>query len=438
MNGTICLRGGRPLIGEVTLAGAKNAVPKHMVASLLTEERCQLNNVPQIEDVEIMSRIIKLLGGTVELGEEKKLTITSPKISLPNTRKLLAFSGKSRIPVLLCGPLLARIGKAVLPMPGGCNIGPRPIDFHLKALEQLGAKITPRRDGYLLSASRLQGAKIRLDFPSVGATEQVILASVLAEGLTELSNAAIEPEIIDLVALLQKMGAIISVNAERVIRIRGVKKLHGFQHTAIPDRLEAASWACAAAATNGRIFVRNARQLDLITFLNKFRRVGGEFQVNEEGIEFYRGQERLSSLSVETDVHPGFMTDWQPPFVVLLTQAEGVSIVHETVYENRFGYVDALNKMGAKIQLYNECLGGRDCRFAQRNYQHSAAIFGPTPLSGAHITIPDLRAGFSYIIAAATARGESRIENFNTLERGYEKFLEKLISLGAQVTSCES
>jgi len=301
----------------------------------------------------------------------------------------------------------------------------------------LGAKVTARQDGYLLTANRLEGAKICLDYPSVGATEQVILASVMADGLTELSNAAIEPEIIDLIALLQKMGAIISVSTERIIRIRGVKKLSGFQHHAIPDRLEAASWACAAVATNGRIMVKGARQLDLLTFLNKFRRVGGEFQVTDEGIEFFRGQEKLSSISIETDVHPGFMTDWQPPFVIMLTQAEGVSILHETVYESRFGYVEALNQMGAKIQLYNECLGGRDCRFAQQNYRHSAAIFGPTSLTGQHIVIPDLRAGFSYIIAAATAEGESRIDNFNVLERGYENFLDKLISLGAQVTSCE-
>jgi len=256
---------------------------------------------------------------------------------------------------------------------------------------------------------------------------------VLAEGVTELSNAAVEPEIMDLIMVLQKMGAIISVDVDRVIKIVGVKQLRGFDHTAIPDRLEAASWACAAVATNGRIYVRNAQQFPMMTFLNRFRQIGGDFRVDEHGIEFWRAGGRLRSTAVETDVYPGFSTDYQQPFVIALTQADGVSIVHETVYEDRFGYVDALQRMGAQIQLYRECLGGLRCRFGQRNYKHSAVIVGPTRLRGADIEIPDLRAGFSYLIAALAAEGESRIANTRIIERGYENITAKLLALGADL-----
>jgi UDP-N-acetylglucosamine 1-carboxyvinyltransferase len=279
----------------------------------------------------------------------------------------------------------------------------------------------------------LAGCKTSLEYPSVGATEQVLLSAVLAEGVTELSNAAVEPEIIDLIAVLQKMGAIISVDTDRQITVIGVERLRGFDHAAMPDRLEVASWACAAAATGGRVFVRNARQLDMMTFLNKYRQIGGDFEVSEEGIAFWRAGDFLHSIALETDVHPGFMTDWQQPFVVALTQAAGVSVVHETVYEDRFGYVSALNQMGAQIQLYRECLGSRHCRFGQRNYLHSAVVVGPIRLRAAETTVPDLRGGFSYVIAALVAEGVSTIRNARVIWRGYEDFSSKLQGLGAEV-----
>lgn len=433
MNSSLVLEGGKALNGEIALLGAKNTLPKNMVAALLSDETSRLENVAEIEDVAIMSKVIGLLGGTVKPSGPRALEISAGRLKLPRARDLLKFSGTSRIPVLLCGPMLARLGRAIVPLPGGCQIGPRPIDFHLKALEQLGATVKETRDGYLLEASKLRGTKITLDYPSVGATEQVLLSSVMAEGITELRHAAVEPEIIDLIAILQKMGAIISVETDRVIRILGVEKLHGFNHQALPDRLEAGSWACAAVATKGKIFVRHARQLDMITFLNKFRQIGGEFTVDRAGITFFRAGSDLKSNSLETDVHPGFMTDWQQPFVVALTQAQGASIVHETVYENRFGYVEALNRMGAQIQLYPECLGAISCRFQQANHLHSAVIAGPTPLRGAEITIPDLRAGFSYVIAACAAEGASKINNFAVLNRGYENLTQKLTTLGASI-----
>jgi len=430
------LVGGKPLEGEVTILGAKNSLPKLMVASLLTGEPCRLRNVSRIVDVAIVSDLIRALGGEVNSPEPGVLDISAANLKPMERSVLKEFSGKSRIPILTCGPLLARFGEAPVPSLGGCRIGTRPVDFHIRALQEMGAVLHDEAGDAHLRADGLIGNKIRLDYPSVGATEQVILAAACAEGVTELSNAAIEPEIMDLIMVLQKMGATISVDIDRRITVLGRKHLRGFDHSAIPDRLEAASWASAAIATNGRIFVRNARQVDMMTFLNKYRQIGGDFRASEEGIEFMRAgrHEGLRSTALETDVYPGFSTDYQQPFVIALTQASGVSIVHETVYEQRFGYVEALNRMGAQIQLYRECLGPLPCRFGQRNHKHSAVIVGPTPLHGAVIDIPDLRAGFSYVIAALVADGRSTLLHTHYVERGYENLTGKLLALGAELS----
>src|SRR5690606_2474423 len=233
-------------------------------------------------------------------------------------------------------------------------------------------------------------------------------------------------EIIDLIAILQKMGAIITVEPDRVIFIEGVERLGSYTHRAIPDRNEAASWASAALATQGDIFIEGAQQKELTTFLNIYRKVGGSFEISEEGIRFWHPGTPLKPVMIETDVHPGFMTDWQQPLVVALTQAEGVSVVHETVYENRFGFTDALIKMGASIQLHRECLGSVPCRFGQRNFLHSAVISGPVELTGTDFVIPDLRGGFSHVLAALAAKGTSRATGIGIINRGYEKFFEKL------------
>lgn len=435
--GRMILRGGQPLTGEITLRGAKNSLPKIMVAALLTGEPCTLRNVAGIADVAIVSDLIRALGGEVSEQEPGVLSICAANVRPMKRAVLKTFSGKSRIPILACAPMLARFRESPVPSLGGCRIGSRPVDFHIRALQDLGATLHDEAGNAFLTCEGLFGNKIHLDYPSVGATEQVILAAVLAQGKTELSNAATEPEIMDLIMALQKMGAIISVDVDRVITIEGVSELHGYDHAAVPDRLEAASWASAAVATGGRIFVRNARQLDMMTFLNQFRKIGGDFEVTHDGISFWRRERGLRSTVIETDVHPGFMTDWQQPFVIALTQAAGVSIVHETVYEERFGYVEALNRMGAQIQIYRECLGRIPCRFGQRNYQHSAVIVGPTPLHGAEINIPDLRAGFSYVIAALTAEGTSTLTNTNLIRRGYENLIPKLHALGAEIVSTE-
>ena len=433
--GQLVLRGGRPLRGTVTLRGAKNSLPKLMVAAALTDAPCVLRNVSGIADVQIVTELLRALGGEVEEVEPGAIRISTANLQPMERSVLRDFSGRSRIPILLCGPLLARFGVAPVPSLGGCRIGNRPVDFHIAALQQLGATLHEQAGASHLSAERLTGNKIQLDFPSVGATEQVILSAVRADGVTELSNAAVEPEIMDLIMVLQKMGAVISVDVDRTITIVGVKRLRGFDHEAVPDRLEAASWACAAVATCGRIMVRNARQADMMTFLNRFRQIGGDFSVTPDGIEFWREREKLRSTALQTDVYPGFSTDYQQPFVIALTQAEGVSIVHETVYEDRFGYVEALNRMGARIQLYRECLGGLSCRFGKRNYKHSAVIVGPTALHGAEIHIPDLRAGFSYVIAALAATGESTLTGTHLIQRGYENIIEKLTALGADIVA---
>ena len=429
---TLSIQGGRSLQGEVTVRGAKNNFPKSLVAALLTSDPCRLRNISQIEDLEIVSGMLRALGGDITIHDHD-VEISLAKIHSATKESFQEFSGRSRIPILFAGPLVARFGEAVIPKLGGCRIGSRPVDFHLAALREFGVSVEEDESFYFLKASKLCGAKIKLSYPSVGATEQVLFSAVLADGVTELANAAVEPEVMDLIALLQKMGAIISVDTDRVITIVGVKKMRGYDHTVMTDRLEVASWACAAVATNGDVFVRGARQLDMITFLNKFRQVGGEFDIEEAGIRFHRANGVLQPLILETDVHPGFMTDWQQPFVILLTQAEGVSVVHETVYENRFGYTSALVQMGAHIQLHRECLGSKKCRFGRRNHLHRAVISGPTKLHGAEIEIPDLRAGFSYVVAALVAEGKSTIKNMATIKRGYEDIEGKLRGLGAQI-----
>jgi UDP-N-acetylglucosamine 1-carboxyvinyltransferase len=433
MTDVLTVHGGTPLSGRVAVRGAKNLVSKAMVAAVLGDGVSRLRDVPEIDDVRIVSGLLQLHGVDVSPGEEPGELVLDPRnVDRAHVADIDAHAGSSRIPILFCGPLLHRLGEAFIPDLGGCRIGERPINFHLEMLRQFGATVEKRPEGLRLHApQRLRGTRLELPYPSVGTTEQVLLTAVRAQGVTELRNAAIEPEIMDLIAVLQKMGAIISVDTDRVIRIEGVDRLGGYTHRALPDRIEAASWACAALATRGQVYVEKARQLDLMTFLNVFRKIGGAFEVDDDGIRFWHEGETTGSVVLETDVHPGFMTDWQQPLVVALTQTSGLSILHETVYENRLGFTHALNDMGATIQLYRECLGGLPCRFGRRNFTHSAVISGPTKLHGADITVPDLRGGFSYLIAALAAEGTSRVHGVELIYRGYERFLDKLDGLGA-------
>jgi UDP-N-acetylglucosamine 1-carboxyvinyltransferase len=428
----ITVNGGKPLSGRVDLKGAKNLVTKAMVAALLADSPSVLKDVPKISDVEVVARLLELHGVSINFDDAGVMELDPRGVKQARMVDIDAHAGSSRIPILFCGPLLHQLGEAFIPDLGGCHIGDRPVDFHLDVLRNFGAVIEKSQNGTRLSAPNgLHGAKLSLPYPSVGATEQVLLTSVRAKGLTELSGAAIEPEIMDLIAILQKMGAIISVDTDRTIRIEGVDTLSGYTHRALFDRNEAASWAAAALTTGGDIFVGGARQIEMTTFLNVFRKVGGGFDIEDDGIRFYQKGDDLHPVVIETDVHPGFMTDWQQPLVVALTQAKGLSIVHETVYENRFGFTDALVKMGAQIQIYRECLGGHPCRFGQMNFYHSAVISGPTALHGADIVVPDLRGGFSHMVAALTAKGVSNVSNAQLISRGYEHFIDKLSDLGA-------
>lgn len=424
------IKGGNPLNGKVKVSGAKNSATKLLVASLLTDKECTLHNSPnKISDIIITKKICEILGSEISLEGDILKTKTA-KIKTHHVPEELG--NLNRIAVLLAGPLLLRTGKAEIPIPGGCKIGSRPVNFHIDGLKQLGANVEIKDDYFILQADGLKGANIHLDYPSVGATENIIIASTLAKGKTIITNAAIEPEIIDLIKFLQKMGAIIEISTDRKITIEGVDKLDGAVHSVVPDRNQAASFACAGIASKGDVYIENAVQDDLITFLNSIRRIGGKYEISNGGIRFYYDG-KLKAVTIETNVHPGFMTDWQQPFVILLTQAEGISIVHETVYEQRFGYVEALKKMGAEIELFNTCLGASPCRFVNTQYYHSAIVKGPTKLKAAEIDIPDLRAGFSYLIAGAIAKGESILNNTMYIDRGYEDIDQKFRDLGVEI-----
>ena len=427
------VKGGKPLHGTVRVSGTKNLISKLMVASLLSDSASTFTNAPiRLGEVDITADIAGSLGAKINMSPEANGTLTIGTPEFETTVVPERFAGLNRIPILMIGPLLHRTGTASVPMPGGDKIGQRPVNYHIDALEQMGAHIEFKDGYYKCHADRLNGTAITLPFPSVGATENIIMASVLARGTTIIDNAAVEPEIVELMRFLQKMGAIINLETNRRIIVDGVDRLKGTLQRVVPDRIEAASFACAAIATKGDIFVEGAQQSTMMSFLNNLRRCGADFDVTGSGIRFFY-KDRLRPLAMETDVHPGFMTDWQQPWVLMMTQAHGMSVVHETVYENRFGYTEELRKMGAQIQLYKSCLGGNPCRFKTLVHPHSAVILGPTKLKGSRISIPDLRAGFVYLIAASLAEGESIITGIHHVERGYERIQEKLQGIGVDI-----
>ncbi len=423
------ITGGKALSGEVTVAGAKNAASKMIIATLLTADEVTLTNVPLQQESDIARELVETLGGVSRI-EDHTMHMSVAEIASTSAMQL---SRKNRLAILALAPLLHRKGEAFVPTLGGDKIGPRPVNFHLDALEKMGAKIEADADGYhAFAPNGLKGTIIVLPYPSVGATETVLFAGVLAKGRTVLKNAAIEPEIIDLVMMLQKMGAIIELRAGREIAITGVKELHGCTHRILPDRLEVASFAAIALGTRGNIFVRGAKHRDMITFLNAVRQLGGDYEVTPEGIRFI-GKPGYRGMQLETDTAPGFSTDWQQPFCVLLTQAEGTSVMHETVYEERFGYTETLKKMGADISLFENCLGEIVCRFKDHNHRHSAVIKGPIPLRATDMLVPDIRAGLAYVLAALIAEGTSTLTGVEHLERGYEDLYGKLRNIGAQI-----
>src|SRR5438874_9980248 len=425
------IEGGTPLYGKVRLSGAKNAVTKLIISTLLTDDLCVLRNVPLLGDMYLTMALVENDGSQADLVDHT-LSIHTPGIHCPIIST--EVGGLNRMAIISVGPLLHRCGEADIPMPGGDHIGARPIDFHINGLQLMGAKVEEHEGRYHISSpAGLHGATIHLPFPSVMATENFLITASLAKGVTIIENAALEPEIIDLIKFLQKMGAIIEIKVDRRIVVEGVDRLHGASHTLLTDRNEAVSLAVAAYLTQGDVYLQGAQQDTLLTFLNTLSKMQLHFEIDDEGIYFLGDSRIPPAIALETDVHPGFMTDWQQPFTVLLTQAQGMSVVHETIYEDRFGYTTALQEMGAHVALYTKCLGEVQCRFREKQFTHSCVVRGPTPLSGTRLNIPDIRAGCSYILAALCATGISEVYGIEHIERGYEDLDAKLRSLGAQI-----
>ena len=410
------MKGGNRLVGAVKTSGAKNAVLPIIAASILGTTPSHLDEVPMLEDVHTISEVLKCLGLAVECSPEKNvLDIDSTEITSYEAPYELVRT--MRASFLVMGPLLARIGKARISMPGGCAIGARPIDIHLKGFEALGVKIE-QGHGYIEASAPegLKGTSIYFDFPSVGATENIMMAASLAEGTTILENAAEEPEIVDLANYLNKMGAKIRGAGTDTIRIEGVEKLHGADYTIIPDRIEAGTYMIAAAMTGGDIVVENVLPEHQKPLIAKLREAGA---VVEEDIDKVRviGKNPLKAVSIKTLPYPGFPTDMQAQMMAMMVIAEGRSKVTETVFENRFMHVVELNRMGAQISTE-----GR-----------SAVIDGPCKLTGCDVRATDLRAGAAMILAGLVAEGTTRIGDLHHIDRGYENIVAKLKNLGADI-----
>lgn len=429
MPDSFSVTGGQPLRGTITLSGAKNAASKILLATMLSEEPSTIDNVPLLGETDIAAELISSIGGTVK-RDGHRWTVATPTIATNNVPRM---SRNNRLPILTLGILVNRTGQAEVPVVGGDAIGARPVNYHLAALKAMGAEVEATDNSFRAAAKKLHGATITMPYPSVGATETVAMAAVLAQGRTTIHNAAVEPEVIDLLQMLQTMGAIIELGTNRTLIIDGVERLQGTSYSVIADRIEAASFGCLALATGGEVLVEQARQDDLLTFLTTVRRMGGEFDVLPTGIRF-SGSKKLRGVAVETDTHPGYMTDWQQPLVAVMTQAQGVSTVHETVYEDRFGYVKTLQAMGAKIETSADCFGQLPCRWWAHGYVHSCRVTGPTMLKATEIVIPDIRAGMAHLIAALIADGTSTLTGVEHLDRGYQDLVGRLQGLGAKIT----
>ena len=406
-----------PLSGEVVISGAKNAVLPLMAAALLSEDKCVIRDVPQLRDVAFMKEILTSLGAEIEEVEENTISIVTEDIV--STEAQFDLGNKLRASILVRGPLLARKGRARMPLPGGCAIGARPIDLHLKGLEALGAEII-FKDTYVEARAGGQGLigdTIYLDFPSVGATENIMMAAVLAEGVTFIENAAEEPEIVDLANFLNKMGARIKGAGTDTIKIEGVKHLSGAKHTVIPDRIEAGTFMLAAAITRGNVRISNAVPDHLKPIIAKLRECGVRIEVGDEYLIVRGDLGPQSATDIKTLPYPGFPTDIQSPFMAYLTTVEGASTVIETVFENRFMHVSQLRKMGASIETAG----------------NKAIIKGNASLRGTQVMATDLRAGAALVLAGLAAEGVTEISEIYHIERGYEKFIEKFRGLGAVI-----
>ena len=436
---TFIITGGTPLRGEVTLGGAKNVALKVLVASLLTDEELVIENVPDIRDVQLMVEVLQSLG--VHISRHGS-TVTATNKHTNQQRVPLGLGARLRTSSMVIGPLLARYGSAMIPNPGGCRIGARPIDRHITALRQMGAVIDYRSDDgyfYATAPTALTGISFEFAKNSHTGTETILLASVLARGKTIIKGAAEEVEVDELIAVLNSMGAKIVRSSPREIMIEGVVSLHGAHYTIMPDRNEEVTFAIAAAVTRGSITVLGSQRQHLSAFLTAFTAAGGTYEaISQTSTRYSRGK-NLLAVDIETKPHPGFMTDWQAPWAVLMTQAEGAAIIHETVFENRFGYAEELKKMGAISEEYNPIVIGHQdfYNFNWEDHQegdhHAIRIHGPTKLHNAILTMNDLRAGATLVLAALAAEGQSVLHGVEHIDRGYENIEARLRTLGAHI-----
>lgn len=406
-----------PLSGEVEISGAKNAVLPIMAASLLSEGECTLMDVPALRDVTVLNELLEHLGSEVTKVDDNTYKIRTD--SIKTNEAPFDLVRKMRASFLVAGPLLARTGRAKVYMPGGCTIGARPIELHLKGFQALGATVKQNDvESYVeVSCDKLKGAVIYLDFPSVGATENIMMAAALAEGTTIIENAAEEPEIVDLANFLNKMGAKVKGVGTETIKIEGVQKLGSCTHGIIPDRIETGTFMVAAAITRGKILIKNAVNSHVKAISAKLSECGVVIKETDEGLLVDGSAGPLISTNIKTMPYPGFPTDIQSPFMAFLTTVEGSSVVIENIFENRFMHVPELNRMGANIKV-----DGR-----------SAIIYGGKPLQGNKVIATDLRAGAAMVLAGLVAEGTTEISEIYHIERGYENFIEKFRKLGATI-----
>ena len=435
------VEGGHRLSGQVEIGGAKNVAIKLMIAALLSDAETTLSNVSQVGDVLLTAKMIRALGAEVEFMPDGQVTVLPRdlcRFTLPPS-----LARQNRAASLFIGPLLSRCGTLEIPLPGGDRIGRRPLDRHLAGLRALGAHVERKSDFLLIKQDGLRGAEIRFNKNTHTGTETMILAAVLAAGTTAIENAAMEPEIDDLIDLVNKMGARVKRVSPRRIVIEGVARLHGATHRVMPDRNKAVSYACMALATRGEVEITNMDCKLVSAFLDFLDQTGGHYDVGADRLHVAY-QSRLRPVAVTTSPYPGIMSDWQPLITTLLTQAEGQSTVHETIFENRFGYVAELARMGAQIEMYRPELPDDPQPIYNFNWQdrrqdlfHALQIKGPTNLRGTKVHVNDVRAGATLVQAALTAKGTSILTGVEHIKRGYERLDGHLRSLGAHIEEVE-
>jgi UDP-N-acetylglucosamine 1-carboxyvinyltransferase len=416
----VLIQGGKALHGKVAISGAKNSALPVMAAALLTKERITLHNIPKVRDLITMSKLLAFMGAKVSITDIPASDYVIQAVTLSDAVAPYELVKTMRASILTLGPLMARMGVARVSLPGGCAIGARPVDLHLAALEKMGAEITTDH-GYIQAKipneGRLKGANITFEKITVTGTENILMAAVLAEGETVLNNAAREPEVTDLVDMLRKMGAQIEGDCSSTLRIRGVDKLHGTEHTVIPDRIEAGTFLVAGAITDGDLTLTNCAPDHLASTIAKLQQTGVRIETVDKTTVRVRGAKKLIAADITTEEYPGFATDMQAQCMALATQAEGASLITETIFENRYLHASEMLRMGANINV-----DGR-----------RAVVRGPSPLTGTTVIASDLRASASLVLAGLVANGETTIDRVYHIDRGYEDIVKKLRGVGAQI-----